>query len=1217
MKKECVSCGKNIIVVKYRCSCGLPLCNNCRNVRCRDCIVNDRAMIRDDYNYDKYHGLRNVMFSMMIIFFLVFLSHTSLAYTKSDFLTHTNTYADITNAYTQYRVCNPTTEDIIIDQSVGRKFLVDFNLNRGYLNDYHLEVYKNVDVYHTVYDYGLVEKSFRCYDSFTYTTDPKHATCYKEHVNGTTEILFDGDFTHVNLQDKIVYHDEYEMIGSHEEAISTPTWKKFTPIGSNFKAGTCYDIRVVGNYKANSIIDNIISFADYSYPEYAWWNNTWSNKREFNITDNSGYDHYKGMKINFTGISISTTCQQEIRILNSTEDGTYNAQYVAGDNSTWCYMAFTPYIYANTNTTFYVYYNNPTAPSPTYSGGLDLSGNSGTSNTRITFTDLPDRWIDITRGVPSAFHNGSINMSFIGASSWYAIRDDEKTAFGTDLTTGTGGTCSVPINTSVYSLITCTNGSRSTDIEVYEHDYRVYQTLSGFSSTANDGIRIGAKLHHGSIKWRESETPTYVVDNATQNNLGVSPLGLQSTYIRNQSYEGYYLAWVGFGVNRTRQYIRVNTDDPQILYFGHPTTWEVSAGQFSDPLGRLVWGYSGTTDAVLEKEYQTFLNIPSYIVGDEVALILPTRTVSGFYDESYADVVSVGAGEEFFFYVNYSYADNSSSTYPDGYCLFSADEVITENYTIGVNTSIYGAINYSKNISGLPTDNYINDIVRVKLCRGTGNFDAYVHADCPGNTPMTIPYSDMPLCSSGQAAFSMNVSCPGQSYVDVYVWSDASGGTPTRLVDGFVGVDRVHNVSSYNMSYDVSREVFLSPAYEVYDSGTETFYHDCYSTLGGVENKTGLSDVLVIDNVAPVVLIDSVWYWLLSSPVSFVPGMTMYYPLVSSINVSGVCTDFNDVDLEVMIDLYFDNSSLIDSTNFTSPFPESINYSSAYFSTETSYLTGTSGYSLNVTCCDPHGLCDYKSGVFDVINTVPVGSWVDTSPISITSGNHTFNYTCTDYEGEILTSYVFVDGVLNTSGVGLTGFLFDHPEGSYNLTLVCEDSFFNSTDNTLLVTYSQSCDVVVTGLSHQDRFRDLSVPFGVSCNNAVNLTSCSYSINDYAAESFVCNQTNNMTLEVGRNKIVFYLSDGITPVEYSLDVYGKKLETSGIGLYVMLFILLVIIVLAFIVFLRFGVFMFGFVVVLGLAFLGIYILAFSLWLAFFVWIFGLFLFIMLAINYKD
>jgi len=269
-----------------------------------------------------------MMKTKILLLFFVFLllcSFTS-AWDRSDFLQHVETKVDITEAFTHYRVCNPTAQDYVISTDLARRFDVGFNKVRGDLTDYHFELWKNVSVNVTVPDYGLVEHSYVCNASFNYTASPKYAWCFTNDTNGTN-VIFEHSFTRGNVPAKTIWWNESELTGSHVESVLQEQWTRFSPLGKTFQSGRCYDVKIVGNYQASTegiAIDNVITYQNVSFDEYAWWNVTWQRKYQLNATTVASAPYWPFRVVLNSSYITMSDCQADggdVRIVNSTEDG--------------------------------------------------------------------------------------------------------------------------------------------------------------------------------------------------------------------------------------------------------------------------------------------------------------------------------------------------------------------------------------------------------------------------------------------------------------------------------------------------------------------------------------------------------------------------------------------------------------------------------------------------------------------------------------------------------------------------------------------------------------------------------------------------------------------------------------------------------------------------------------------------------------------------------
>lgn len=178
-----------------------------------------------------------IILSLALVLIIGFIS----AYQKSDFLGKIETNVYPTNAYTWYRVCNPTVADYNIASK--QDFNVNFNEVKNKINSYRFTTLKKTP--YEVPDYEIV-----C-NPYEFIIPANESPERKETRNNCTTV-------------QIGTHTEYK-----EE------WIDFNP--KVFAAGKCYDIKVEGTYPldiSGIAIDNIINYYGYSFDELDWWNLT-------------------------------------------------------------------------------------------------------------------------------------------------------------------------------------------------------------------------------------------------------------------------------------------------------------------------------------------------------------------------------------------------------------------------------------------------------------------------------------------------------------------------------------------------------------------------------------------------------------------------------------------------------------------------------------------------------------------------------------------------------------------------------------------------------------------------------------------------------------------------------------------------------------------------------------------------------------------------------
>jgi hypothetical protein len=202
---------------------------------------------------------------------------------------------------------------------------------------------------------------------------------------------------------------------------------------------------------------------------------------------------------------------------------------------------------------------------------------------------------------------------------------------------------------------------------------------------------------------------------------------------------------------------------------------------------------------------------------------------------------------------------------------------------------------------------------------------------------------------------------------------------------------------------------------------------------------------------------------------------------------------------------------------------------------------------------------------FFATNTKPDSSWTNASG-GIYSYQPTFNYLCDDPEGQSMTAYVFWNNslmvtnspVANGSGAAYSTAGFG--VGSWSIEVMCGDDYQNGSLSQINWSYSSICLPQVNGLVANERYIGLVHPIVLNCSNNLALSACYWGTNEYALNSVIpCNDSFNVSLENGRNELVFIFSNsGLnSSVEFSvwaknpdLDVFGFVLLWLFFGVYV-------------------------------------------------------------------
>ena len=190
-------------------------------------------------------------------------------------------------------------------------------------------------------------------ETYNYTV-PIYGNCSKEVWNNETN------------SSEVV---NYTCIVDYENKTGVrEVWKPFKFFGYYFEAGRDYYIKLRGVKNPRQNVEWIPRFQGFDVVEWAWWNSSWSYKRQINITEQSGNSltNYQVMlSINTTELynegKIRSDCG-DIRFVDSTE--TIELPYwievcdVTGGNSTiWVKVNLS----ASSTTTIYMYYGNSDA----------------------------------------------------------------------------------------------------------------------------------------------------------------------------------------------------------------------------------------------------------------------------------------------------------------------------------------------------------------------------------------------------------------------------------------------------------------------------------------------------------------------------------------------------------------------------------------------------------------------------------------------------------------------------------------------------------------------------------------------------------------------------------------------------------------------------------------------------------------------------------------
>lgn len=594
----------------------------------------------------------------------------------------------------------------------------------------------------------------------------------------------------------------------------------------------------------------------------------------------------------------------------------------------------------------------------------------------------------------------------------------------------------------------------------------------------------------------------------------------------------------------------------------------------------------------------------------------------GIFNTSLVNVTTgnISEGQEFYVWANLSWLVNSSSLGDDlADCSYNMNNVSIEYYSsdsANETLCLGGACAQSnKTVSQVAdTNTFLMDTFRSRLCRNSATTpDAKYIVRCAGGVGIngTITASTIPLCAAGYKNVTIDsTACVGASTtVNVSIWT--TGNTLAKgytIVNKLVGFDRYRNEVNKDLLWSPGEEIWRGiTAYEYYTHGTKFVNITCNDT-GGWSLGQNVSFYVVSRN--PGVLFNYIADWF-RNETNFVNGVSMFYPLFDGINTSVFCVDESAGSYSV--NLTFENGTVIyGRTGSGSPGTHS--WGQSNFSTSLNYINGILGYDLDVLCIGDDNLTGYGSRRFYATNTAPTVTWVNASGGAY-SGSPSFSFTYVDTEEASGACYAVLNDTLNQTFTPVVSgavsvFSKTYVDGSYNLSVVCADSFRNSSTATLLFTKSTACIFNITGLVDGARYMSVVQPVVVACSNGVSITSCSYTINDYAALIPSNCSGFNMTLLFGGNKIKINATDAVgVSTLFEVQVFALK-ENASVGDFMPMIVLLILTVLLVLAYVAFGMaHVFALLVFVAAVVLGWNLVGISLWAAIVVWIFGFIFFI--------
>lgn len=208
------------------------------------------------------------------------------------------------------------------------------------ITDLRFQVLKDDSYEILVEDYRDITYDYTCTNNnFNYTLNPNYAWCWSNSLNenASYNLLFSHYFDKIDADKKTIYWTRKKLFGTTTERKYGPVWRdvelnSLKQIIRDAPVGSSWDVKVSGRIGFGDWVDNVISFAGYSYDEYAVWNGNqitipFDNKTAAYFNDSS-----TAMIDNASGYGLAGT--------NSSNNGGVNSTmfecYVGSYNNGWC-----------------------------------------------------------------------------------------------------------------------------------------------------------------------------------------------------------------------------------------------------------------------------------------------------------------------------------------------------------------------------------------------------------------------------------------------------------------------------------------------------------------------------------------------------------------------------------------------------------------------------------------------------------------------------------------------------------------------------------------------------------------------------------------------------------------------------------------------------------------------------------------------------------------
>ncbi len=284
--------------------------------------------------------------SMILFIFVVAMLSGAVVgqrHVKTAYLQHVKSEAGLTQAYTWYKICNPANFGYSISDS--SRLSVKFNETENSLRGYGFAILSNVSK--QVTDYSTVCNSY-------------NISAEANASNPSGSLAFNN----------------CSVIAVGNRSVVEQKWVPFSPVGQTLKANTCYDIKVEGNYPAKTgqtAIDNVVSYAGFTFSEFAWWNVSYNTSFRFWLKEPNGTTRtYAPLRVNITGISGKIdNCSNGVLTQNISGSLVEIPSEVVlsrvGQGGS-CYIRFLANLSANENASF-VFFTNASVTRPKYLSG--------------------------------------------------------------------------------------------------------------------------------------------------------------------------------------------------------------------------------------------------------------------------------------------------------------------------------------------------------------------------------------------------------------------------------------------------------------------------------------------------------------------------------------------------------------------------------------------------------------------------------------------------------------------------------------------------------------------------------------------------------------------------------------------------------------------------------------------------------------------------------